>query len=83
MEGVVIAQEVLHDLRVNKKAGVVLKLDFEKAYDKVSWSFLEEVMRGKGFDERWIGWINQAVKGGRVCIDLNGERGEFSEALKV
>jgi len=82
VEGVVILQEVLHDLKINKKSGVILKLDFEKAYDKVSWSFLEEVLHRKGFPERWIGWINQAVKGGRVCVDLNGERGEFFRSFK-
>lgn len=36
LEGVVIIQEFLHDLRHSKTAGVILKLDFEKAYDKVS-----------------------------------------------
>lgn len=28
--------EVLHELVKNKQSGIVLKLDFEKAYDKVS-----------------------------------------------
>lgn len=36
LEGVVILQEVLHELRVTKSSGVILKLDFEKAYDRVS-----------------------------------------------
>jgi hypothetical protein len=79
---VVILQEVLHDLRMSKKTGVILKLDFEKAYDKVSWNFLEEVLHRKGFPELWINWINQAVRGGRVCIDLNGERGVFFRSFK-
>jgi hypothetical protein len=36
LEGVVILHEILHDLRVTKTRGIVLKLDFEKAYDKVN-----------------------------------------------
>jgi hypothetical protein len=82
LEGVVILQEVLHELRVSKKSGFILKLDFEKAYDKVSWNFLEEVQQRKGFPDLWIQWINQAVRGGRVCIDLNGERGVFFRSFK-
>ena len=82
LEGVVIVQEVLHELRITKKPRVIQKLNFEKAYDKVSWPFLEEVMRRKGFDELWIHWINCAVKGGRLCIDLNDERGEFFRSFK-
>jgi len=69
-------------VRITKKPRVILKLDFEKAYEKVSWPFLEEVMRRKGLDELWIHWINCVVKGGRVCIDLNGERGGFFRSFK-
>jgi hypothetical protein len=36
LEGVVILHEVLHELRRSGKRGVLFKIDFEKAYDKVS-----------------------------------------------
>jgi hypothetical protein len=52
-------------------------LDLGKAYDNVSWQFLEEVLTRKGFCPKWIEWINKEVQGGRVCVDINGERGEF------
>jgi hypothetical protein len=35
MEGVVILHETIHDLHRKKKSGVIFKIDFEKAYDKV------------------------------------------------
>jgi hypothetical protein len=35
LDGVIILHEVLHELRVKNKRGIILKLDFEKAYDKV------------------------------------------------
>jgi len=40
-----------------RKVGVILKLDFEKAYDKVKWPFLQQVLRLKGFSNKWISWI--------------------------
>ena len=40
MEGTMSLHEIIHDTKVKKKEGLVLKLDFEKAYDKVSWDFL-------------------------------------------
>jgi hypothetical protein len=82
LEGVVILQEVLHELRVTKASRVIIKLDFEKTYDKVNWNFLEEVLLRKGFSEQFIQWINKVVRGGRVCIDLNGERGEYFRSYK-
>ena len=67
LEGVVILQEVLHELRSTKSTGIIIKLDFKKAYDRVIWNFLEEVLCKKGFNEKWIQWMNKAVRGRRVC----------------
>jgi hypothetical protein len=35
-EGVVILHETLHELRRKKQRGIILNMDFEKAYDKVN-----------------------------------------------
>jgi hypothetical protein len=39
LEGVVVLHETIHELHRKKMNGVLLKIDFEKAYDKVNWSF--------------------------------------------
>jgi hypothetical protein len=54
LEGVVMLHEIMHELRKKKHRGVILKLDFEKAYDKVQWPFLFEVLERKKFPEKWI-----------------------------
>jgi hypothetical protein len=36
MDGVLILHEILHDVKLKKKDGIILKLDFEKAYDKIA-----------------------------------------------
>ena len=55
LDGVVVLHEVLHELQRKKEQGIVLKLDFEKAYDKVRWSFLQEVLESKNFSVKWLG----------------------------
>jgi hypothetical protein len=40
MDGAVILHETIHEMHRKKVDGVILKLDFEKAYDKINWSFL-------------------------------------------
>lgn len=47
LEGVVNLHEVLHSLSRDKGNGMIFKIDFEKAYDRVRWDFLEEVLLGK------------------------------------
>uniref|UniRef100_A0A453NB92 Reverse transcriptase domain-containing protein n=1 Tax=Aegilops tauschii subsp. strangulata TaxID=200361 RepID=A0A453NB92_AEGTS len=51
LEGVVVLHETLHEIHSKKLDGVILKVDFEKAYDKVKWPFLQQAMRMKGFSE--------------------------------
>jgi hypothetical protein len=53
MEGVVILHETVHELHTKKRDGVIFKIDFEKAYDKVKWSFLQQTLRMKGFSPKW------------------------------
>jgi hypothetical protein len=69
LEGVVVLHEVLHVLHRSKARGLILKIHFEKAYDRVRWAFLEEVMRGKGFPKKWISWVMKMLrKGGFVLM---------------
>lgn len=82
LDGVLVVHEILHELRVKKKMGIILKLDFEKVYDKVNWKFLEDVLRRKNFDEHWIGWILRVVQGGKVAVNLNGELGNYFRSFK-
>lgn len=42
--GILIANEVEEDAQKNKKELLLLKVDFEKAYDSVDWNFLKRVM---------------------------------------
>jgi hypothetical protein len=45
--------------------GVLFKIDFEKARDKIKWSFLQQVLCMKGFDPIWCERIKQnMLKGG-------------------
>jgi hypothetical protein len=41
LDGVVTLHETVHELHRKKMNGVILKMDFEKAYDKVKLSFVQ------------------------------------------
>lgn len=43
-------------------------MDFEKAYDTVSWKFLEYMMERFGFCDKWINWIKACVFVGNLSV---------------
>jgi hypothetical protein len=69
--------ETVHELHSKKLNGVILKLDFEKDYDKVKWSFLQQTMRMKGFWDEWRALINSFVSGSSVAIKVNDDVGRY------
>lgn len=73
LESVVAAHEIIYDIHRNKESGIILKLDYERAYDRVSWRFLEEMLQSRGFGEKWISWILKIVKGGSISVRMNDE----------
>jgi hypothetical protein len=54
LESVVSAHEIIHEAAKKSHKGIVLKLDYEKAHDRVEWHFLEEILKSRGFSSKWI-----------------------------
>jgi hypothetical protein len=70
LEGVLILHETIHELHRKKLDGVLLKLDFEKAYDKVKWPFLQQVMRMKGLTLNGVDRLRISLVGGVSLLRL-------------
>jgi hypothetical protein len=51
---------------------VILKLDFEKAFDKLEHEVILQVLRHKGFPDRWNRWIKDILSSCTSSILLNG-----------
>ncbi|PNX93719.1 ribonuclease H [Trifolium pratense] len=64
---------------------VIFKVDFEKAYDSVNWSFLDYMLQGFGFDNKWRGWMKACIFAGSLLVLVNGcptEQINISKGLK-
>ncbi|KAH1106486.1 hypothetical protein J1N35_010254 [Gossypium stocksii] len=78
-DNVLLAYEILQSMK-NKKMGkkglMALKIDMNKAYDRVEWNFLKQIMAKMGFDESWIQLIMKCIRTISYSVVLNGKLGE-------
>jgi hypothetical protein len=55
---------------------VILKLDFEKAFDKLEHQAILKILKHKGFSNKWVCWIENMLTSGSSAIILNGILGK-------
>lgn len=69
-DNIIVAQEVLHTMR--KKTGcvgeMIIKLDLEKAYDRINWQFLHSVLQAVGYNGAMLEMIMYLVTTSQMCI---------------
>jgi retron-type reverse transcriptase len=82
LESVVTAHEVIHSVNKSSCSGVVLKLHYEKPYDKVNWDFPLDVLNKRGFGRRWVSWIRKILHNGSVGVQINNSEGNYFETGK-
>ncbi|RVX11415.1 LINE-1 reverse transcriptase-like [Vitis vinifera] len=79
---VLIANEAIDSILKNNENGILCKLDIEKAYDNVDWSFLLTVMQKMGFGERWLGWIKWCISTASFSVLINGAPKGFFQSSR-
>jgi hypothetical protein len=72
LDSVILAHEVIHSLHSTKSQGMLLKLDLSKAFDKLSWNYLNSTLLAFGFEPTWVSWIVNLTSSALFSILING-----------
>ena len=72
---------MMYFLNLKKKQqnipGLLLSIDFEKAFDTVSWKFISKVLDYFNFGRSIKTWISLFQNGAESCILQNGFMSDF------
>ena len=71
MYSALIACKVIQGLKNRKKSAALLKLDFQKAYDSIRWSFVDHILERMGFGSHWRLWVRNYLSTTEMSIIIN------------
>ena len=71
VDNIIIYQEVLHSIKKlnSRKNYMLIKVNLEKAYDRLSWSFIQDMLEQVGLPISWIRNIMHCVGNLRMAIN--------------
>lgn len=72
VDSILIANECLDSRLKSKIPWLVCKIDLEKAFDNVKWSFVDEVLNRMGFGLKWRKWIGGCIRKIPFSVLING-----------
>ncbi|KAK2354489.1 hypothetical protein QL285_092001 [Trifolium repens] len=72
VDGVLVINEIVDFAKKTGRECLIFKVDFEKAYDSMEWSFLDYMLGRFGFGKKWKSWIRACVFAGNMLILVNG-----------
>lgn len=55
---------------------VIVKLDFEKTFDKLEHNVIVDIVKHKGFGVKWLKWMTMIMESGTSSVVLNGVPGK-------
>ncbi|XP_022025024.1 uncharacterized protein LOC110925373 [Helianthus annuus] len=72
LDGPMRINELIAWAKQMKKEMFIFKIDFQKAYDNVRWSFLLDILRQLGFPSRWCVWVEGILTSNWAAVLVNG-----------
>ncbi|XP_050211808.1 uncharacterized protein LOC126661967 [Mercurialis annua] len=67
-----IASKIIHVIHSRREKALMIKLDFKKTFDLVSWIFIISMLKCMNFDGTWINRISSLFSSSQLSVLVNG-----------
>lgn len=74
-DNILVSHEITHNINKQRRGNnhlAALKLDRNKAYDRVNWIFLLKVLQPYGFPNHWLQMIRECISTANYRLLING-----------
>ena len=82
MDTILIVNKAIDSILKSNRGAILCKLDIEKAYDHVDWSFLLSVLGKMRFGGRWCSWIKWCLSTVSFSVLVNGSLTGFFQGSR-
>lgn len=76
-ENILLLTDILWTTKVRGEAGLLLLLDFKKAFDSIEWTFMEKTLNAFNFGENFKKWVKIMYTNITSCVTNNGNASDF------
>ena len=72
-----LVYDLIQYCKEKKKEGILVLIDFEKAFDSIEWSYITKVLTKYNFGVDFIHFFDMVYKDAQSCVINNGNYSEF------
>ena len=72
-----LVYDLIDYCKTNNKEGLLLMIDFEKAFDSVEWGYIKKVLSKYNFGEDFTRWFDIIYNDSQSCVINNGIYSNF------
>ena len=74
--------DIMDWARTKDRSGLLLLIDFKKAFDSISFQYMEKVLKFFGFGDKIVNWVKILLKNFKGCINHAGNISSYFDILR-
>ena len=71
-------QDIIHLLDLQKSPGLLVLVDFQKAFDSINWKYVIDILERFNFGPTFVRWVEIIYTNISSCVTNNGRSSHYT-----